>query len=34
MMLMQDECRELSVWLSTRMDAKYVLTYKVYSAIM
>jgi hypothetical protein len=30
MILMQDECRGLSIWLSTRMDSRYVLVYGLY----
>lgn len=23
--MLQDDCRELSIWLSTRMDARYIV---------
>ena len=28
--LMQDDCRELSIWFATRIDARWALTHQVY----
>lgn len=32
--MMQDECRELSKWLATRLDAMYLLRYVVYKELV